>query len=175
MGDIDEPAVLPVDPDLDENVAMRLPTTGLPRRRFGHARPDGVAVVAAGGMLGVAARYGVGRAIPRPDGAFPWATLWINISGSFVLGVFIVIVFERLGPTRYLRPFFGTGFVGSFTTFSTFSVETDLLIKDGHVTTAAAYVASTVVVGLLSAWLGICIGRLLPRRASHVGGESTDR
>ena len=140
-----------------------------------HPRPDVLAVIAAGGVLGVAARYGVGRAIPTADGAFPWATLWINILGSFVLGVFIVIVLERLGPTRYLRPFFGTGFVGSFTTFSTFSVETDLLIKDGHVTTAAAYVASTLVVGLLSAWLGICVGRLLPGRAHHVGGESTDR
>jgi fluoride exporter len=134
-----------------------------------------LAVIAAGGMLGVAARYGVGRAIPRVHGAFPWATLWINISGSFVLGVFIVIVVERLGPTWYLRPFFGTGFLGSFTTFSTFSVETDLLIKDGHVTTAAAYVASTLVVGLLSAWLGICIGRLLAGRVCRVGGESTGR
>ena len=141
-----------------------------------HPRPDVLAVIAAGGVLGVAARYGVGRAIPRAPGAFPWATLWINISGSFVLGVLIVIVLERLGPARYLRPFFGTGFVGSFTTFSAFSVETDLLIKDGHVTTAAVYVASTLVVGLLGAWLGICIGRrLLPGPARHVGRESTDR
>ena len=149
MGDIDEPDVYP--------------------------RADVLAVIAAGGVLGVAARYGIGRAIPRAPGAFPWATLWINISGSFVLGVFIVVVLERLGPTRYLRPFFGTGFVGSFTTFSAFSVETDLLIKDGHVATAAAYVASTLVVGLLSAWLGVCIGRLLPGPARHVGRESTDR
>jgi CrcB protein len=134
-----------------------------------------LAVIAAGGVLGVAARYGVGRAIPRADGAFPWATLWINISGSFVLGLFIVVVLERLGPTRYLRPFFGTGFVGSFTTFSTFSVETDLLIKDGHGTTAAAYVASTVIVGLLAAWLGIIMGRLLPDRARDVGRETTNR
>ena len=145
------------------------------QRRFAHARPDILAVIAAGGVLGVAARYGVGRAIPRADGAFPWATLWINISGSFVLGVFIVFVLERLGPTRYLRPFFATGFVSSFTTFSTFSVETDLLIKDGHLTTAAAYVASTLVVGLLSAWLGINIGRLLQGRARHLGREATDR
>ena len=120
-----------------------------------------LAVIAAGGALGVAARYGVAHAIPTTADGFPWATFWINISGSFVLGIFVVIVLERLGPTRYLRPFFGTGFVGSFTTFWTFSVETDLLIKDGYLATAAAYVASTLVVGLFCAWLGISAGRRL--------------
>jgi CrcB protein len=132
-------------------------------------------VIAAGGVFGVAARYGVGRAIPTADRAFPWATFLINISGGFVLGVFMVIVLERFRTARYLRPFFGTGFVGAFTTFSTFSVETDLLIKDGHVTTAAAYVASTLIVGLLSAWLGIIVGRFLPGRPRRVGLESSDR
>ena len=118
-----------------------------------------MAVIAVGGMLGVAARYGVTSAIPTPAAGFPWATFWINVSGSFVLGLFIVIVLERHGPTKYLLPFFGTGFVGSFTTFSTFSVEADLLIKGGHVMTAAVYVAATLVVGLFSAWLGIRVGR----------------
>lgn len=163
MGDIDEPDLLPIDPDLDDtDTTTQPPGVRLPRRRRGHARPDVLAVIAAGGVLGVAARYGVSHAIPTPAGAFPWATFWINISGSFLLGIFLVIVLERLGPTRYLRPFFGTGFCGAFTTFSTFSVETDLLIKDSHVTIAAAYVASTLVVGLFCAWLGIIVGRLLP-------------
>ena len=116
-------------------------------------------MVAAGGILGVAARYGVTRAIPTAHEGFPWATFWINVSGSFVLGLFLVIALERVGPTKYLRPFFATGFLGSFTTFSTFSVETDLLIKGGHVWTAVAYVTATLVVGLLSAWLGIRVGR----------------
>jgi fluoride exporter len=151
VGDIDEPNILPIDPDIDER-SIRLGV---------------VAVIAAGGSLGVAARYGVGQAIPTAAGAFPWATFWINISGSFVLGMFMVIVFERLGPTRYLRQFFGTGFIGAFTTFSTFSVETDLLIKDDHVGTAAAYVVSTLVVGLLCAWVGINLGRQMPGRPRH--------
>ena len=155
MGDIDEPAVLPIDPDLGER------SRGL----------GVVAVIAAGGALGVAARYGVGQAIPTAAGDFPWATFWINISGSFVLGLFMVVMVERLGPARYLRPFFGTGFIGAFTTFSTFSVETELLIKDDHVGTAAAYVAATLVVGLLCAWLGINLGRLLP--GSHRRVEPT--
>jgi len=151
VGDIDEPDILPIDPDVDGP----------------SIRPGVVAVVAAGGALGVAARYGIGQAIPTAPGAFPWATFWINVSGSFVLGLFMVIVFERLGPTRYLRPFFGTGFIGAFTTFSTFSVETDLLIKDDHLGTAAAYVVSTLVVGLTCAWLGISLGRRLPGSRRH--------
>lgn len=156
MGDIDEPDILPLDPDLDGP----------------SIQPGVVAVIAVGGALGVAARYGIGHALPTSAGAFPWATFWINISGSFIVGVFMVIVFERLGPTRYLRPFFGTGFIGAFTTFSTFAVETDLLIKDGHAGTAAAYVASTLVVGLLCAWLGINVGRQLPGRAHHQIGPT---
>jgi CrcB protein len=146
VGDIDEPDILPMDPDVDGP----------------SIRPGVIAVIAAGGALGVAARYGIGRAIPTTAGAFPWATFAINVSGSFVLGLFMVIVFERLAPTRYLRPFFGTGFIGAFTTFSTFSVETDLLIKDDHLGAAVAYVLSTLVFGLFCAWLGINLGRLLP-------------
>lgn len=130
-----------------------------------------MAVVAIGGALGAAARYGVNQAVPTAEGGFPWATFWINISGSLVLGLFLVLVLERLGPTRYLGPFFGSGFVGAFTTFSTFSVETDLLIKDGHAMTAVAYVASTLVVGLSCAWLGIIIGRRLSGRFVRVSRE----
>ena len=118
-----------------------------------------MAVIAAGGILGVAARYGVAAAFSTPTDGFPWATFWINVSGSFVLGLFLVTAIERVGAAKYLRPFFATGFLGSFTTFSTFSVETDLLIKGGHMTTAVAYVTATLVVGLLSAWLGITVGR----------------
>jgi fluoride exporter len=125
-------------------------------------RPDVLAAVALGGALGASARYAIARALPTAAGDFPWATFWINISGSFVLGLFLVIVLERLRPTRYLRPVFATGFVGAYTTFSTFAVETDLLIKDSHLAVAATYVASTLIIGLLGAWLGISAARLLP-------------
>jgi CrcB protein len=143
-----------LDPDLDFP-----PTTRRRLRRVGPVRADIVGVITAGGVLGVAARYGVANALPTPADGFPWATFWINVAGSFVLGLFVVIVIERLGPTKYLLPFIGTGFLGSFTTFSTFSVEADLLIRDGHVITAAAYVAATLVVGPFAAWLGITVGR----------------
>ena len=130
-----------------------------------------VAVVALGGALGAAARYGVNQAVPTAEGGFPWATFWINTSGSLMLGLFLVIVLERLATTRYVGPFFGSGFVGAFTTFSTFSVETDLLIKDGHAMTAVAYVASTLIVGLSCAWVGIVAGRRLSDRFARASGE----
>ncbi|MCZ7527307.1 MAG: CrcB family protein [Acidimicrobiia bacterium] len=68
-------------------------------------------------------------------------------------------------PTRYARPFLGIGFLGSFTTFSTFAVEADMLVRDGRAGTAAAYVLATVLVGSAAAWAGLALGRALPRRA----------
>jgi CrcB protein len=129
----------------------------------GRAQPDVLAAIALGGALGAPARYGVAQLVAVPKDGFPWATLWTNVSGSFVLGLFLVLVIERFPPTRYLRPFVATGFLGAYTTFSTFAVESDLLVKDGHVATAAWYVAATMVIGLIAAWLGIASGRLLAR------------
>ena len=89
-----------------------------------------------------------------------------------MLGVFLVVVLGRLRPGRDLRPFVATGFIGSYTTFSTFAVETDLLIKNGHIATAAAYMVATLTVGLLCAWLGIVIGRLLVGIDTHQRGTA---
>jgi CrcB protein len=158
MGDTDEPHILPIDPDLDgPSNHVRAPL-----------RVDVLAAISVGGALGASARYGIERAIPAASDGFPWATFLINVSGSLVLGVFLVVVLERLRPSHYLRPFVATGFIGSFTTFSTFAVETDLLIKGGHIATAAAYMVSTLTVGLLCAWLGLGVGRLFI-------GSHTDR
>jgi fluoride exporter len=94
---------------------------------------------------------------------FPWATFWTNISGSLLLGFFLVLVIERFPPTRYLRPFFATGFLGAYTTFSTFAVETDLLIRARQVGTASLYAVGSLAAGLGAAWAGILLARLLPR------------
>ena len=115
--------------------------------------------VAAGALPGGAARYGLAQAITVPAGHFPWATFWTNVSGSFVLGFLLVLLLERYPPSRYARAFAGTGFCGAFTTFSTFSVETDLLVKDGHATLALAYVVSSLVVGIATAGAGIAAAR----------------
>jgi CrcB protein len=94
---------------------------------------------------------------------FPWATFWTNISGSLVLGFIVVLVIERFPPTRYVRPFFAAGFLGAYTTFSTFAVETDLLIKARHLSTAALYASGSLAGGLAAAWAGILLARLLSR------------
>jgi CrcB protein len=144
---------LPIDPDLGRGRIARDPTV--------------LAVIALGGMAGASARYGVNRWIPPQPGGFPWATFWINVSGSFVLGMLLVIVLERLQPTRLLRPFLATGVLGAFTTMSTFQVETALLLKDGHVATAAVYSIGSVVAGIAFAYLGLVAGRrTLPRPGS---------
>lgn len=122
------------------------------------------AAVAAGGALGTAARYGAAQLIQvAPDG-FPWATFWTNVSGSCVLGIVLTLVLERFPPTRYLRPFVATGFLGAYTTFSTFAVETDLLVKDGHTAVAVGYVAASLVAGFAAVSIGMWAARAVPLR-----------
>ena len=103
------------------------------------AEPSVLAAIALGGRLGAPARYGVAQVIHVARDSFPWATFWTNISGSLALGLILALILERFPPTRYLRPFVATGFLGAYTTYSTFAVETDLLIKDGHAAIALAY------------------------------------
>jgi CrcB protein len=95
-------------------------------------------------------------------GRIPWTTLAINVSGAFVLGVLLTFVLERWPPTQYVRPFGAIGVLGAFTTFSTFAVESDVLIKDGHVGTAVAYDVMSLALGLVAAYLGIAFGRAWP-------------
>ncbi|MDQ1403047.1 MAG: hypothetical protein QOG03_1363 [Actinomycetota bacterium] len=119
-----------------------------------------VAAVALGGALGAPARYEVAKLVPTAVDAFPWATFWTNVGGAFALGLFLVVIIERFPPSRYLRPFVAVGFLGAFTTFSTFAVETDLLVKDGHAPIALAYVVASLVAGLGAATAGMTVGRL---------------
>jgi CrcB protein len=151
----DLPAALPVDPDLE-------PTCPTPTQ--GRAEPVLLAVIAAGGMLGASARYGMARWLPGTAGRFPWATFWTNLAGSFVLGVVLVVVLERLPSARhgrYIRAFAATGVVGAFTTMSTYEVETALLLKDGNPTTAVLYGVGSLAAGLVLATAGIRVGRLV--------------
>ena len=122
--------------------------------------------IALGGALGTPARYGVAQLVHvAPDG-FPWATFWTNVSGSFALGLILAVLLARFPPSRYLRPFVATGFLGAYTTYSTFAVETVLLTKDGHAALALAYAAASLAAGFGAAWAGIGAARLLPTVAT---------
>lgn len=132
-------------------------------------RPAVVAVIFIGGALGASARYGVAQLLHTQTGSFPWATFWTNVSGSLALGIVLLLVLERFPPGRYVRPFMATGFLGAYTTYSTFAVETDVLVKDGHMGTALAYVGASLVVGIAAVWVGMLVARLLP--VSRRGGR----
>ncbi len=120
--------------------------------------------IAMGGALGAPARYGIAQLLPVEPGTFPWATFWTNLSGAFVLGLFLTVVLERYPPTRFVRPFFAIGFLGAYTTFSTLAVETARLVQDGEVALAVGYTVASIAVGLVVAYLGIALARALPGR-----------
>ncbi|HMK11666.1 MAG TPA: fluoride efflux transporter CrcB, partial [Acidimicrobiales bacterium] len=136
------------------------------RRRAAPTRADMrvLLAIAVGGMIGATLRYKLATLIHVPAGHFPWATFWTNVSGSLILGFLLVLLIERFPPTRYARAFAGTGVLGAYTTFSTFSVETDVLVKDGHAGVAGAYVVGSLVVGLGAAASGVVLARRLTSR-----------
>lgn len=121
--------------------------------------PRVVAAVALGGALGAPVRYGISVAVHVTPGTFPWGTFWANVSGSLTLSFFLALVLRRFPATRYLRPFVASGFLGSYTTYSTFAVETDLLLRNGRTGVALAYVAGSLVAGLAAALVGGRMGR----------------
>lgn len=115
--------------------------------RFG---PGLLAAVAAGGAAGTVLRAAIENALPPGGSGFPWATLLVNVAGSSVIGLVVVVALERARPSRYFRPLVGTGFCGGLTTFSTFAVETDRLIRAGRVGLAFVYVGVSLAAGLLA-------------------------
>lgn len=124
-------------------------------------RPGVLAAVAVGGALGTPARYGIALAVTVTPGTVPWGTFWINVSGSFVLGVLLAVLLARRPADRYLRPFLAVGFLGAYTTYSTFAVESDLLIRNGRVGVALAYTVASLGAGLVAASGGLLLGRMI--------------
>ena len=111
--------------------------------------------VGIGGFFGAIARYWIdGWISTRYRGDFPLATFVINVSGCFVLGFFMALAVERLAIDPRLRLFVGVGFVGAYTTFSTFEYETERLSSAGGAWISAANVALSVAAGFLAVWIG---------------------
>ena len=119
--------------------------------------------VALGGALGSVARYWMGIIVARLAGdAFPWGTLLINIIGSFVIGYFGMLTLPD-GPrpaSLEIRLFVLVGLCGGFTTFSSFSLQTVELLRDGEIVRALAYIAASVLLCLIATVLGIYAGQL---------------
>jgi CrcB protein len=124
-------------------------------------------ILMVGGALGTYLRYVIGRGFnSQPWGqTFPYGTLFINVSGSFILGAAAVIILERLPPEHqdwYLLV--GTGFCGGYTTFSTFEWETFKLVRDGSWGLALANVLGSVAAGFLGVFLAVYLASSLPPR-----------
>ncbi|GGV21654.1 hypothetical protein GCM10010277_00230 [Streptomyces longisporoflavus] len=112
-----------------------------------------VAVVAVGGAIGASARYGASLIWPTGAGSFPATTLLVNVVGCAVMGAFMVLLTEVMrNPHRLLRPFFGTGVLGGFTTFSTYAVDIERLAESGHPGTGLAYLGLTLLAALAAVW-----------------------
>ena len=119
-------------------------------------------LIALGGSLGAVSRYGIGQLTARwYPGHFPLGTFLINVAGSFFIGLLFVLIVERIKLHADLRYVFMVGFLGAFTTFSSFSLETINLLQNGRIVLASSYVLASVVVCLLATWLGIVLGRLI--------------
>lgn len=118
--------------------------------------------IALGGALGAISRYlVVGLVTDYMGKSFPFGTMTVNITGSFFIGMLYVLVVQKLHLAPELKAILVVGFLGSFTTFSTFSLETFSLIEKGHFTQAGIYLVSSVVLGLLAVWAGITAGKFL--------------
>jgi CrcB protein len=116
--------------------------------------------IAAGSAFGGVSRYLLGGLVQRhAGGTFPLGTLLINLSGSFLLGLILRYAVETPTLTPEARAFLTIGFCGGYTTFSTFSYETVVLMEDGQWPRAALYVVLSVALSLLATFLGFAAAR----------------
>lgn len=115
---------------------------------------------AAGGAIGAAGRYLIGVMAFRLLGpGFPWATLTVNILGSFLMGLTIVVFALRFSSSQEMKTFLVTGILGGFTTFSTFSLDFATLLERKENTLALLYLGSSVVLSILGLFAGLALAR----------------
>ncbi len=118
-----------------------------------------LATVAIGGVIGSLGRYAVGAALPHQGGAFPWATLVVNVSGAFAMGLLVAYLVDRPGVHRLARPFVGVGVLGGWTTFSALALDVVQLGDADRPQAALVYVAATFLVGTLAVAAGSSLGQ----------------
>jgi fluoride exporter len=118
-------------------------------------------MVAVGGALGAMARFWVYNATAMSGHKPVWATFSINAVGAFLIGVAFVLLTERGTLPAELRSFTVVGFLGAFTTYSTYSLDALQLLEQGQISVALLYLLGTMLACLLAAWLGLSLTRLI--------------
>ena len=147
---------LPVDPDApspNANPPLSHPLAGL--------------LVALGGVAGSLARAAIGSAFPHHTAAWPWSTVIVNIAGSGALAFLLVVLLERFPAARLARPLLGTGFMGGFTTFSTFAVDVVQLSHGGRPQLSGLYILVTLAGTGAAAVGGVFLARATDRLADR--------
>ena len=121
-----------------------------------------ILAIAAGGAVGSVLRYAVSTGVYSVLGRnFPYGTLAVNVIGSFLMGLLFVLMVERLDMSAVWRMAILVGFLGAFTTFSTFSIETVNLLQGGDFMRAFLNVTVSVAFCLVATWVGFRLGRLI--------------
>jgi fluoride exporter len=158
--DLDASQPLPVDPDVEGVAAVALPSGLHPHRR---AQRTILLVIGCAGVVGALARYAMGRLITVPAGQFPWSTFWINVTGALIIGFVLILLNERFPRARLARPLIATGFLGAYTTFSTYMVDADLLFKARDIATGLVYAFGSLGAGGAAASIGVVAARFVVR------------
>lgn len=161
--------------DVEDNVAGHpAPPAAHPvRRAGGHLLP--YVAIAAGGIIGANARYLVGVWLTDALGVqFPWGTLFVNVTGSFGLGLLLTLMISRFTVHAAVRLAIATGFFGAYTTFSTFTVDGVKLLEAGAVAEGLAYIVGSTVFSLVGAIAGVLLAEAIASSmpARTIPGES---
>lgn len=119
-----------------------------------------ILAIAIGGALGALGRYWVSGLLNNTAYKIPYGTLTCNVVGSLLMGICFVLIFEKSKLSPELRPLLMVGFMGAFTTFSTFSLETVTMLQEGHIMSAVIYILLSVVLCLVALYGGLWLTRL---------------
>ena len=118
-----------------------------------------ILAIAFGGALGSVARYGLNLLFAKTFAPFPFATFFINITGTFLIGFLATLFSQKLNVDESLRLFLTVGFLGAYTTFSTFEFETFTLMREKHLLIAILYVSMSFAIGLIGVSAGVWLAK----------------